>query len=148
MSHSGYGNKRYAAIPTRYRGVEYRSKAEARWAALFSLCGIDADYEPPAYELPHGRYVVDFWLRMGEGLFAEIKGSEASLTVDAVTKASQLVMGTQKPLVFLVDWPLAEAVYRLILPDERYGFRIEKRSGAQLFGSSFVSAAADARGAV
>lgn len=35
-----------AAIPTRYNSVQFRSRLEARWAALFDLTGIKWDYEP------------------------------------------------------------------------------------------------------
>jgi hypothetical protein len=35
-----------AAWPTRYAGVEFRSRLEARWAAYFDLCGWRWDYEP------------------------------------------------------------------------------------------------------
>lgn len=34
------------AIPTTYAGVNFRSRLEARWAALFDLAGIRWDYEP------------------------------------------------------------------------------------------------------
>jgi hypothetical protein len=35
-----------AAIPTEYRGRQYRSRLEARWAAFFDLCSWDYEYEP------------------------------------------------------------------------------------------------------
>ncbi len=35
-----------AAKPTRYNGVECRSRLEARWAAFFDLCRWRWDYEP------------------------------------------------------------------------------------------------------
>jgi hypothetical protein len=35
-----------AARPTRYAGVEFRSRLEARWAAFFDLCKLRWDYEP------------------------------------------------------------------------------------------------------
>lgn len=35
-----------AAIPTVYRGRRYRSRLEARWAALFDLLGWQHEYEP------------------------------------------------------------------------------------------------------
>lgn len=34
------------AIPTRYAGVEFRSRLEARWAAFFDLAGWQWEYEP------------------------------------------------------------------------------------------------------
>jgi hypothetical protein len=35
-----------AAIPTLYRGRQYRSRLEAKWAAFFDLAGWSAEYEP------------------------------------------------------------------------------------------------------
>lgn len=34
------------AIPTEYNGTRYRSRLEARWAAMFDLLGWAPDYEP------------------------------------------------------------------------------------------------------
>lgn len=47
-----------AAIPTVYRGRQYRSRLEARWAAFFDALGWKHEYEP--YDL-HG-WVPDFML--------------------------------------------------------------------------------------
>jgi hypothetical protein len=47
---------RIAAIPTMYRGRQYRSRLEAKWAAFFDLMKWRAEYEP--YEL--GRWSPDF----------------------------------------------------------------------------------------
>jgi hypothetical protein len=35
-----------AAIPTVYKGIKYRSRLEARWAAFFDLLGFEFEYEP------------------------------------------------------------------------------------------------------
>lgn len=35
-----------AAIPTQYKGVDFRSRLEARWAAFFDLVGWEWEYEP------------------------------------------------------------------------------------------------------
>ncbi len=47
-----------AAIPTMYRGRQYRSRLEARWAAFFDLLGWRAEYEP--FDL--GKWSPDFQL--------------------------------------------------------------------------------------
>lgn len=36
----------FAAIPTLYEGVQYRSRLEAKWAAFFDLMGWTHQYEP------------------------------------------------------------------------------------------------------
>ena len=48
-----------AAIPTTYRGIKYRSRLEARWAAFFDQLGWHHDYEP--YDL--GVWSPDFIVR-------------------------------------------------------------------------------------
>ena len=55
------------AIPTRYAGVEFRSRLEARWAAFFDLVDIDWDYEP----LDLAGYILDFVI--GGSELVEIK---------------------------------------------------------------------------
>jgi hypothetical protein len=51
-----------AAIPTLYRGRQYRSRLEARWAAFFDLLGWRHEYEP--FDL--GVWSPDFALRAEE----------------------------------------------------------------------------------
>jgi hypothetical protein len=48
----------YAAIPTVYAGVQFRSRLEARWAAFFDLLGWKWEYEPFDLE----GYIPDFLL--------------------------------------------------------------------------------------
>lgn len=47
-----------AAIPTKYAGVQFRSRLEARWAAFFDLLGFGWEYEP----LDLDGYIPDFVL--------------------------------------------------------------------------------------
>lgn len=57
---SGRADKyRIAAIPTRYAGVLFRSRLEARYAAFFDLAGWAWEYEP--FDLPG--WVPDFLVR-------------------------------------------------------------------------------------
>lgn len=46
------------AIPTRYAGVQFRSRLEARWAAFFDLMEFDWQYEP----IDLDGYIPDFIL--------------------------------------------------------------------------------------
>jgi len=67
------GNGGRVGIPTLYRGVRYRSRLEARWAAFFSLLGWPAYYEP--FDL--NGWIPDFVLhgrRKGcQGIAVEVK---------------------------------------------------------------------------
>jgi hypothetical protein len=74
------------AIPTKYRGYEFRSRLEARWAYLFDVAGVEWRYEPEAYDLGDGdHYLPDFFLPLkpdhwrrkefeDPGYWIEIKG--------------------------------------------------------------------------
>jgi len=49
------------AIPTRYNGIQMRSRLEAHWAAMFDLMGWTWEYEPFDRE----GWIPDFWLGVG-----------------------------------------------------------------------------------
>ena len=74
------------AIPTRYAGVEFRSRLEARWAAFFDLMGWKWEYEP----LDLRGYIPDFVLYLNRPLLIEVKPyveyeeyEEATAKIDA-----------------------------------------------------------------
>lgn len=53
------------AIQTRYKGYNFRSRLEARWAVFFDALGIKWEYEPEGFELPNGeRYLPDFKIQV------------------------------------------------------------------------------------
>lgn len=61
-------------IETRYNGIRFRSRLEARWAVFFDEIGVDYWYEPEGFELPSGeRYLPDFFLPRLK-MWVEIKG--------------------------------------------------------------------------
>lgn len=66
----------HAAKPTLYRGVRYRSRLEARFAALFTVMGLKFVYEPVIPFL-HG-WAPDFGFRLGNGtpMLVEVKPSQ------------------------------------------------------------------------
>lgn len=51
------------AIPTKYAGVQFRSRLEARWAAMFDLLKWQWEYEP----LDLAGYIPDFRVKTGNG---------------------------------------------------------------------------------
>jgi hypothetical protein len=60
---------KYAAIPTTYNGVNFRSRLEARWAAFFDLCGWKWQYEPCEFK----GWIPDFAIRGYKKLYVEVK---------------------------------------------------------------------------
>jgi len=63
-----------AAIPTHYNGVNFRSRLEARWAALFDMLGWEWEYEP--IDLPG--WIPDFKIKGTRNLLVEIKPYDIS----------------------------------------------------------------------
>lgn len=73
------------AIPTCYKGINFRSRLEARWAIIFDRLGIDWRYETEGYDIQieEGysiRYLPDFVLyggsvRCPKALYVEVKGN-------------------------------------------------------------------------
>jgi hypothetical protein len=57
------------AIPTRYKGVQYRSRLEAKWAAFFDNIGWQYTYEP--FDL--GGYIPDFLIHGNHPFLIEVK---------------------------------------------------------------------------
>jgi hypothetical protein len=57
------------AIPTTYQGVRFRSRLEAKWAALFDRLNWRWDYEPQDFD----GYQPDFILRFRVPIFVEVK---------------------------------------------------------------------------
>jgi len=65
-------------IQTKYKGVYFRSRLEARWAVFFDTLGIPWEYEKEGYEFTDGnRYLPDFWLP-DQKIWVEIKGGKPS----------------------------------------------------------------------
>lgn len=62
----------YAAIPTKYNGVQFRSRLEARWAAMFDLLSWEWEYEP----FDAFGYIPDFRIRFKTTLIVEVKPYE------------------------------------------------------------------------
>lgn len=91
-------------IPTRWRGVTYRSRLEARWAVFFDLIEAGAEYEPEGFDLGFAWYLPDFNLR-NFGLFAEIKPLVP--THDEAEKARALAAVTARNVLMLIGPPSA-----------------------------------------
>lgn len=68
-----------AGIPTVFRGVEYRSRLEARWAAFFDGIGWQATYEPFDGE----GYIPDFVIAGEVPLIVEVKPAVTRAQFDA-----------------------------------------------------------------
>jgi hypothetical protein len=84
------------ALETRYNGVLYRSRIEARWALFFDTLRIPFEYERQGYDLgAAGWYLPDFWLPTQRCWF-EVKGAEP--TREEGDKAAALSIATGFPV--------------------------------------------------
>lgn len=70
----GGGMSVQRAIPTRYRGVLFRSKLEADWARAFDALGVVWRYEPEGRYFGEEFYLLDFYLP-DSGQWVEVKAT-------------------------------------------------------------------------
>jgi hypothetical protein len=65
------------AIQTKYHGVLFHSRIEARWAVFYDALGVEWEYEKEGYHLPGelGPYLPDFWIPSLDS-WVEIKGKK------------------------------------------------------------------------
>ena len=64
--------RRIQAQPTRYKGIQFQSKLEARMAVFWDVLQFDWYYEPATFQLSTGKYTPDFYLVDPE-LWVEVK---------------------------------------------------------------------------
>lgn len=53
-------SKIFKPIPTKYKGILYKSRLEARWAVFFDVLGINVNYEPLTIENNNLQWTPDF----------------------------------------------------------------------------------------
>lgn len=87
----------FAAHPTKWNGIQYRSRLEARWAIFFTALGISFQYEPLLLVREGMRklYVPDFYLP-GLKCFLEVKPNAP--TRKEVAKAQLLSTSCNAPV--------------------------------------------------
>ena len=89
-------------ITTTYKGIKFRSRTEARWAAFFDKAGIKFRYEQEGFKLPGGIwYLPDFYFPEIK-MFAEVKFDKFSNSEKE--KCKLLCDITRKP-VLMLDGP-------------------------------------------
>lgn len=90
------------ALPTKYNGITFRSRLEARWAVFFDELRLEWEYEREGYDLGGIWYLPDFWL-VDVNMWAEVKPVEFSPEENEL--ARQLNLGTGFPVLCLVGAP-------------------------------------------
>lgn len=86
-------------LPTLYKGIQFRSRLEARWAFWFDRMTIPYQYEPQSFQVePDLFYVPDFWLPSQE-MYVEIKPDAPSSAEERKAIGLHRVTG-QKVFIF------------------------------------------------
>jgi len=102
------------ALPSFYRGVKFRSRLEARWAALFDHYEIVWGYEPEGFETPSGRYLPDFYLPELES-YVEVKPEPFAFDYRAIKS----VVDQTKRQFLILDYPAVTCrAYSFMFPDD------------------------------
>lgn len=95
-------------IPTTYRGLNFRSRLEATWAAFFDLVEWEWRYEPRDLK----GYIPDFVLRWNRPLLVEVKG-ESGLEALRQYAPKIVASGWDGDFLLVGDGPVSERGIRL-----------------------------------
>lgn len=89
-------------IETKYKGIKFRSRLEARWAVFINALGFNFVYEPDAYNLNGIYYLPDFWIPDWKA-FIEIKPT--SPTEEEKEKCDLLSKLTKNQVLLITGQP-------------------------------------------
>lgn len=90
------------ALETQYRGFEFRSRLEAKYAVFFDCLKIDWQYEVEGFDLVGDYYLPDFWLTDLQ-MYVEVKGQRPD--DDAIRKCRKLQFFTEQDVLLCYDLP-------------------------------------------
>lgn len=94
----------FKALPSRHRGVSFRSLTEVRWAAFLDCLGVPWIYEPQGYPIGDDKpYLTDFWLPTWD-CYVETKALGLPLDV-AIAKCRVLARESGKTVLLLAGQP-------------------------------------------
>lgn len=80
-------------IPTMYKGIQFRSRLEARWAVFFDTLGIKWEYEPQGYEIG-----MAYEPQEGEMLYTYSDGSTGTTWTRHAKEDSGLTVVLETPI--------------------------------------------------
>lgn len=93
-------------LDTQYRGYNFRSRLEARWAVFFTTLGIVFEYENQGYSLDGTFYLPDFWLP-NQNCYVEVKPYTPIIDDEYRAHRLSLEMGVRSFIAFgAVPYPI------------------------------------------
>ncbi|MGO7130384.1 hypothetical protein AB9E06_05920 [Rhizobium leguminosarum] len=130
-------------LPTTYKGVDYRSRTEARWGVFFDVLGVSFHYEPEKFTLSDGQwYLPDFYIDDWQA-FIEVKPDNDEIVTEEAAKARLLskdepdlnvwiAMGAPhpaaSPIILLKEWkPDVPVATILARPENKYRILEDRR---------------------
>lgn len=108
------------SFPTRYNGITYRSKTEAKWAYYWDQLKVTFDYEDQGFLTDGSAYLPDFAVYAACGtIWAEVKPDWLS-DEEGIAKFRKFAAQRPQPsrAVLLIGPPRAERVYLVIGGDD------------------------------
>jgi hypothetical protein len=105
------------AIETRYNGMRFRSRAEARWAVFFEAAGIRFEYEAQGYVVDGRPYLPDFWLPDAK-VWMEVKGDDP--TPEEIVLCEKLAKQGGQPCLLAKGPPTRAGGIAIYWPIENY----------------------------
>lgn len=102
-----------SAIPTKYDGIQFRSRTEAKWAAFMDLLGWSWEYEPLDFDgyIPDFLVNGDFWLEVKAAVSLEELEEEAP-------KVFRGLRGEGRPAVVVGGLPFFDTPHHFNLHTE------------------------------
>lgn len=118
------------SIDTKYKGYNFRSRLEARWAVYFDYLKLKWEYEKEGFEFIVNtkkghkivRYLPDFWLPELE-MWAEVK--PIVFDIDEMEKVELLVKEMGFPVLKLIGVPARETYFAIEKGDNNSFFECE-----------------------
>lgn len=92
----------YKILPTRWNGIIFRSRTEARWAVFLDFLKVPYEYEHQGYDLDGTYYLPDFYLPSLDD-YLEVKAS--SPDKEEQRKAEKLATATRKRVFITTGSP-------------------------------------------
>lgn len=124
-------------IETRYNGVKFRSRLEAKWAAMFDIVGWAWTYEPRDFR----GWIPDFAIHVYRDIYVEVKpvsgfpAAVAKKMTDSGCDERMMIVGERVPLVsgssFFGWYSTSDSEFEIVgfspaedhmFPGSRFGF--------------------------